>query len=128
MRRNAKNKAIKEQVVFKDRSESNSEQIRPTPTEIKACFKKITAASTHGVPVFSGWDRKLWRKPYGEIIKYLQERFKTTLSEVEYYLCAMYLEKEIPKEALYVPFKQSPQYQEMLSELPHACAVKIPAS
>jgi hypothetical protein len=50
-----------------------------------------------------------------DILDFIQDRFENTLFEEEYYLCMLYLTKSIEKEALYVPFKQSPQYLRMIS-------------
>lgn len=86
----------------------------PTPTEIEAWVKRVTRESQCGCPVYSGWATNLWRKPYDEIVEFLIDRFETTLHESEYYLCILHLEKHVPKETLYVPFSQSPQYMEVL--------------
>lgn len=88
----------------------------PTPTDIMRWCKTTTQNHQSGSPVFDGWDRQLWSKPYDDIVEFLIDRFETTLCESEYYLCILYLGKHTPKEALYVPFKQSPQYMRLVHE------------
>lgn len=96
----------------------------PTPTQIEAWVKKATREAWCGGPVYSGWASDLWSKQYDEIVNFLIERFETTLCEPEYYFCILYLGKHVPKEALYVPFKFSPQYQEMIGMPSNVCRKK----
>ncbi len=78
----------------------------PMPQDIQNWIEK----NHNSMAVFDGWDKRLWSMPYDEIVEFLRDRFNTTLSEVEYYLCMLYLTKNIDKKALHVAFKQSPQY------------------
>jgi hypothetical protein len=57
------------------------------------------------------WDRKLWSRPYDEIVAFLEERFRKTLDETEYYHLMVYLRKVIPDSELFIPFRESPQHQ-----------------
>lgn len=59
---------------------------------------------------FSGWDIKLWKKTYEEIVEYLVKRFKSTNFEVEYYFCLLYLENNLSAKLRYLPWKESVQY------------------
>jgi len=65
----------------------------------------------HACITHPNWDKKLWSKKYDDIVKYLIKRFRTTLDEVEYYNCIVYLWKHIPEEELCIPFKESIQYR-----------------
>lgn len=96
--------------------EENKNTERPTSKEVEAWVIKFknTVVYEKKWMVFSGWPETLWKKPYSEIVDFLTERFRTTLSEPEYYLCILYLWKHTEKESLYVPFKESWQYCKIL--------------
>ncbi len=89
-------------------------QPSPTPAQTESWVKNTNANSHSGAPVFEGWDKRIWSKSYDEIVNFLIERFENTLSELEYYLCILYLTKHIEKEVLHTPFRQSPQYQDIV--------------
>ena len=55
------------------------------------------------------WDRNLWKRSYHEIVEYLEDRFRTTVNEIEYYSSMIYLYHVIPDHELLVEFGDAPQ-------------------
>ena len=55
------------------------------------------------------WNKNLWKKVHAEIIEFLEDRFRNTLDEVEYYACMVYLFHEVPDHELFVEFGDAPQ-------------------
>lgn len=85
----------------------------PTPATILA-YARAQTCHQGGAHVPEHWDVKLFSKPYHQIIGYIENIFKNTLNEVEYYHTIPFLMQDIPKERLFVPFRKSPQYVQML--------------
>lgn len=85
----------------------------PTPTRIRKHARDQTCREG-GAHVPDHWDKKLFTKPYDQIIEYILNIFEHTLDEVEYYNCIPFLTQDVNKKMLFVPFRESPQYMRML--------------
>jgi len=82
-----------------------------TQEDIKNWIKKVNKESQCGTPVHSRWNENIWRKSYDEIVEYLTKRLNNTSLVTEYYLCLLYLEKHLPLNLRYLPWKESIQYR-----------------
>jgi len=84
--------------------------------------------------VWQGWPENIWSKAYTDnntqydgIVSYIYNQFCITLDTVEYYYCMPFLLNDVDPEKLFVPFRQSPQYQRHVLGLSKAAiSVKSP--
>jgi len=90
---------------------------KPTFETIKKAIEKMSiSGNINYIPmVYHEWPENLCSKTYDNIIGFIYKRFKVTTSVVEYYVCMIYLNKEIKEESLYVPFVDSLQYIRLLN-------------
>lgn len=82
-----------------------TDEQRGLKERVKAAYAKPSGFRYH----HRDWDKKLWSRPYEEITEFLEDRFRTTLNEVEYYGCMMYLYHAMPDSELLVEFGDAPQ-------------------
>ena len=87
-----------------------------SPQSIKEYVEKIKGKA----PVFVDWPKNLWNKEHDDIVHFIINRFEHTLNEVEYYYCIPFMTKaDYPFDLLFVPYRDSPQYQELYSKGTH---------
>lgn len=87
-----------------------------TPQDIKQWVQNVTRSGNAPRYNYSGWSTDLWNMPATEILDYLEYRFRETDDVQEYYRCMLYLTKRIDAEALYVPWKDSPNFKAICRE------------
>ena len=86
------------------RSKLTSEQ-KALRERVEAAYHKPFGFRYH----HPDWNKNLWKGSYREIVEYLEDRFRTTLDEVEYYSSMVYLYHVIPDHELLVEFGDAPQ-------------------
>ena len=59
------------------------------------------------------WNKNIWSKSTTEIIEFLEHRFETTIDEVEYYACMVYLHNVVPDSELLIEFGDAQQVVDM---------------
>jgi len=84
--------------------------------DIEKWVRGVTARGQAYRYDFLGWPADLWNRTAKDAIEFIADRFSETKDEREYYCCMLYLTKVIDAATLFVLWKDSPNYREILAE------------